>query len=154
MSTLYGRYHFLRMPFGIASAPEVFQAAMHRMLEGVPCVTVVMDDNLLWGKTKKEHDYNLGQLLTRCREYNLRLYLKKCSFLQTEVRYMGHIFSTEGLKVNPQCVEGILEMTTPKNSKELKVFLGTKNFVQRFIPNMSVVTAPLCTLLRKDVAWV
>lgn len=59
------------MPFGIASAPEAFQAAMHRMLEGLPCVAVVMDYILVWGKTEEEHDHNIEQLLTCCREHSL-----------------------------------------------------------------------------------
>lgn len=65
-----------------------------------------------------------------------------------------HILSTEGLRLDPGRVNDILEMKEPKNSKELQVFLGMMNYVQRFIPNMSVVTAPLRTLLRKDIAWV
>lgn len=154
MSTPYGRYRFLLMPFGIASAPEIFQAAMHHVLEGLPNVAVVMDDILLWGKTKQEHDHSLQLLLTPCREQNLRLNLKKCFFLQREVRYLGHVLSAEGLRVDAQRIQDILKMPTPKNCKELQVFLGTMNFVQRFIPNMSVVTAPLRTLLRKDIAWV
>ncbi|XP_049518654.1 uncharacterized protein LOC119439980 [Dermacentor silvarum] len=118
MSTPYGRYRFLRMPFGIASAPEIFQAAMHRVLEGLPNVAVVMDDILLWGKTKQEHDHSLQLLLTRCREQNLRLNLKKCFFLQREVRYLGHVLSAEGLRVDAQRIQDILEMPTPKNSSQ------------------------------------
>lgn len=59
MSTPYGRYRFIRMPFGIASAPEIFQAAMHRMLEGLPCVVVIMDDILLWGRTKRNGTHRM-----------------------------------------------------------------------------------------------
>lgn len=59
MSTPYGRYQFLRMPFGIASASEIFQAAMHRMLEGLPCVVVIMDDILLWGRTKRNGTHRM-----------------------------------------------------------------------------------------------
>nr|XP_037283835.1 uncharacterized protein LOC119176582 [Rhipicephalus microplus] len=116
MSTPYGRYRFLRMPFGIASSPEIFQAAMQRVLEGLANVAVVMDDILVWGQTKQEHDYNLQLLLARCREQNLRLNLKKCFFLQREVRYLGHVLTAEGLRVDPQRVQDILEMPTPKNS--------------------------------------
>lgn len=82
---------------------------MHRMLERMPCVAVVMDDLLLWEKTK-EHDHNLEQPLFRCREHNLRLNFKKCSFLQAEVPYLGHIFAAEGLNLDPQRVQGLLKM--------------------------------------------
>lgn len=104
------------MPFGIASAPEIFQAAMHRLLEGLPCVAVVMDDILLWGRTKEEHDHHLTLLLSRCRDYNLRLNLKKCTFLQTEVRYLGHILTTQGLRLDPDRANDFLAMPPPSNS--------------------------------------
>lgn len=154
MSTSYGRYRFLRMPFGIASAPEIYQAAMHHVLEGLSCVAVVMDDVLVWGRTKKEHDCNLKLVLYRCQQHNLRLNPKKSAFLQPEVRYLGHILTTEGRGLDPERVQDILGIPKPKNKKELQVFLGTMNFVQRFIPNMSQVTAPLRTLFREDIACV
>ncbi|XP_075724095.1 uncharacterized protein LOC142766130 [Rhipicephalus microplus] len=71
-----------------------------------------------------------------------------------QVRYLGHVFTTQGLSLEPDRVQVILDMPAPSNSKELKVFLGTMNYVQRFIPRMSVLTAPLRTLLRKKIAWV
>lgn len=99
-----------------------------------------MDDILVWGKTKEEHDGNLTAVLTRCRESHLSLNLKKCVFLQAEVRYLGHVFTTDGLSLDPERVQAILDMPAPSNSKELKVFLGTMNFVQRFNPRMSELT--------------
>ncbi|XP_075728603.1 uncharacterized protein LOC142769339 [Rhipicephalus microplus] len=71
-----------------------------------------------------------------------------------QVRYLGHVFTTQGLSLGPDRVQAILDMPAPNDSKELKVFLGTMNYVQRFIPRMSVLTAPLRTLLRKDIALV
>ncbi|KAM7292185.1 uncharacterized protein ISCGN_025427 [Ixodes scapularis] len=73
---------------------------------------------------------------------------------KTEARYLGHILTTQGLRLDPDRANDILAMPPPSNSKGLQVFLGTMNFVQRFVPRMSDVTAPLRALLRKDVAWV
>ncbi|KAL1457368.1 hypothetical protein MTO96_043486 [Rhipicephalus appendiculatus] len=61
--------------------------------------------------------------------------------IKPEVRYFGHILSTEGLHLDPGRVKDILEMEEPKNCKELQVFLGMMNYVH-FIPNMSDLTAP------------
>ncbi|XP_077561943.1 uncharacterized protein LOC144178178 isoform X2 [Haemaphysalis longicornis] len=121
MSTPYGRYRFLRMPFGIASAPEIFQAAMHRLLEGLSGVAVVMDDILVWGTTKEEHDNNLTGVLARCREHNLRLNSQKCAFLQEQVRYLGHAFTTQGLSLDPDRVQAILDMPAPSNTSERRL---------------------------------
>lgn len=153
MCTPYGRYRFLRMPFGISSAPEIFQRAMHRVLEGLEGVAVVMDDILVWGRSREQHDANLEHVLRRCREYKLKLNRKKCRFLQESVRYLGHILTRDGLSLDPQRLEDILQVQTPSNQKELQTFLGMVNFVSRFIPNMSDLTAPLRELLKKNVAW-
>ncbi|XP_042145244.1 uncharacterized protein K02A2.6-like [Ixodes scapularis] len=147
------RYRFLRMPFGISIAPEIFQRAMHQVLQGLEGVSVVMDDILVWGGTKTEHDENLKRVLERCRSYNLRLNKKKCRFLQQSVRYLGHIVTNEGLALDPGRLQDILEVKEPKNRKELQVFLGMVNFVARFVPNMSTITAPFRELLKKEVAW-
>ncbi|XP_054918600.1 uncharacterized protein [Dermacentor andersoni] len=73
---------------------------------------------------------------------------------KAEVHYLGHILTTQGLRIDPERVQDILEIPEPKTSKQLQIFLGTMNYVQRFIPNMSVLTEPLRELLRKDNAWV
>ncbi|XP_064465332.1 uncharacterized protein K02A2.6-like, partial [Ornithodoros turicata] len=138
MSTPFGRYRFLRMPFGISTAPEVFQRAMHRVLQDLDGVDVVMDDILVWGGTKAEHDQRLMRLLERCRD---------------QVRYLGQMITSEGLPVDPRRVEDILAVTEPTNVKELRTFLGMINFVSRFIPNASQVSAPLRELLKTDTIW-
>ncbi|XP_064458840.1 uncharacterized protein K02A2.6-like [Ornithodoros turicata] len=153
MSTPFGRYRFLRMPFGISTAPEVFQRAMHRVLQDLDGVDVVMDDILVWGGTKAEHDQRLMRLLERCRDVNLKLNIRKCCFLQQQVRYLGQMITSEGLAVDPRRVEDILAVTEPTNVKELRTFLGMINFVSRFIPNASQVSAPLRELLKTDTIW-
>ncbi|XP_064469299.1 uncharacterized protein K02A2.6-like [Ornithodoros turicata] len=154
MSTPYGRYRFTRMPFGICTAPEVFQKAMNDVLEGLPHVQVVMDDILVWGTDKEDYDQNLQRLLQRCREVNLKLNLKKCQFSRTEVKYLGHILTTEGLKVDPNRVEDIRAIAPPKNVHELRTFLGMITYVSSFIPRLSHHTSELRELLKKGNAWV
>lgn len=154
MSTPYGRYRFLRMPFGISTAPEIFQRSMQQLLGDLPNTAVVMDDILVWGKTREDRDKALTQLLKRCDECGLKLNLEKCFFARKEVRYLGHVLSSEGLKLDPSRVEDILAIEAPQCRKQLKTFLGMINFVSRFIPNLSEATAPLRDLLKEDAAWV
>ena len=70
-STPYGRYRFLRMPFGINTASEVFQQAMERLFEGYPCA-IIVDDILIWGSTEEEHDANLRKVLETARQIGLK----------------------------------------------------------------------------------
>ncbi|XP_040357348.1 uncharacterized protein K02A2.6 [Ixodes scapularis] len=121
MSTPYGRYRFLRMLFGISTAPEVFQRAMHGVLEGLKNVAVVMDDILVWGTTIQEHDANLKNLLERCERRDLKLNLKKGHFLQDQVRYLGHILTTEGLSLDPERVEDILAVPEPRDLSDARL---------------------------------
>lgn len=78
-STPFGRYRFLKMPFGINSASEVFQRSMEQIFAGYPCA-VIVDYILIGGHTVKEHDDNLKRVLERARQVNLRLNPLKCKF--------------------------------------------------------------------------
>lgn len=130
MSTPYGRYRFLRMPFGISTAPEVSQKAMHQVLQCLDGVDVVMDDILVWGSTKEEHDRRLRNVLQRRKEVNLKLNEAKCHFCKNEVRYLGFRLTDQGLSIDPKRAEAILAVQVPENTKQLKTFLGMVNCCQ------------------------
>ena len=106
--TPFGRYRYLRMPFGISSAPEEFQRQMHTMLQGLPGVEVIADDILVFGcgdtveEYQRDHDTNLQRLLQRAREKNLKLNKKKLKLCLSEVSYMGHQLTREGLRLAQQ----------------------------------------------------
>ena len=72
-NTPFGRYRFMRLPFGIKSAPKVFQNCMSELFADVDGVKVIVDDLLIWGKDDDEHDARLKQVLDRAREVNLKL---------------------------------------------------------------------------------
>ena len=82
-------YKFKRLPFGITSAPEVFQKHMKQLLEGLDGVEVIMDDILLWGKNIVQHDERLIQLLERLRAIGLQLNKDKCKIGLTEIPYIS-----------------------------------------------------------------
>lgn len=115
MSTPYGRCRFLRTPFGISSAPDVFQRAMHKVMEGLQGVAVVMDDIIVWGRINEEHDRNLENILLRCRQHNFKLNRKKCRFLEDTVRYLGHVLIRDELSLDPDRLHDILQVQAPNN---------------------------------------
>ena len=108
-NTPFGRYRWKRMPFGINSAPEVFQWRMED-LEGVE---VVADDFVVVGfgesqqEASKSHDAHLSAFLKRCEERNLKLNEEKLKLRQTEVPFIGHVATAEGLRVDPHEVQAI-----------------------------------------------
>ena len=82
INTHCGLYQYHRLPFGVASAPAVFQQIMEKILQGLPMVVVYIDDILITGKTKQEHLQNLEKVLALLSEYGLRLKKEKCSFFK------------------------------------------------------------------------
>jgi hypothetical protein len=86
-NTPHGRYKFKRLPFGIKSAPEVFQKHMKQLLEGLEGVEVIMDDMLVWGENNEQHNERLIKLLERLRAIGLQLNKDKCKIGLTEILY-------------------------------------------------------------------
>ena len=156
--TPFGRYRYLRMPFGISSAPEEYQRRMHDVVQGLPGVEIIADDILVYGKGSikeeyiKDHDHNLTKLLERARAVNLKLNKKKLKLRLSEVRYMGHLLTSEGLLPDP---EKIAEMPKPQDKKAVERLLGTVQYLSRFLPKLSEVAKPLRQLTEKEVvfAW-
>ena len=137
------------MPFGISSAPEKFQRRMHTALQGLHGVEVIANDILVYccGETKeesqKDHDANLQQLLQRARDKNLKFNRKKLRLCLPEVTYMGHRLSKHGLSADPAKVRAIVDTPTPHSKKTIECFLGCLQYLSRFLPQLSDVSAPL-----------
>ena len=151
-ATPFGRFRFLRMPFGINTASEVFQQVMERLFEGYPCA-IIVDDILIWGNTTAEHDANIKKVLDRARQIGLKLNLSKCKFRKTSVSFVGHCFTEDGLKADPRKTDAIHKMPAPENQAALLRFLGMTNYLSKFIVDYSEKTAILRELLRNDVVW-
>ena len=158
-NTPFGRYRWARMPFGISSAPEVWQRRMHEFVENLEGVEVIADDFLIagFGETDAEVNSSLEKneraFFKKCREWNLKLNKLKLKRSQTEVRFMGHLLTPDGLKADPAKVEAILDMPPPTDVKGLKRFLGMVNYLAKFLPLLSDMTEPLRRLEDKDVEW-
>ena len=112
-NSAFGRYCFMRMPFGIKSAQEIFQKRMSQLLGDLAGVETDIDDILVWGTSKEEHDSRLAAVLKRCEEVNLTLNKDKCVFGVPEVSYIGHILNATGVKPDPSKVRAITNMPPP-----------------------------------------
>lgn len=152
-NTVFGRYKFLRMPFGISSASEVFHKRLLEHLDGLDGVCQFIDDLLIYGKDKEEHDLRLRKVLQKCREINIKLNRKKCKIGLTEITYLGHKISEHGISPDESHTDAIKNMPEPKNVKDLERFLGLVTYVGSFVPNLSDKTHILRELLKKDIEW-
>ena len=116
-------------------------------------IEVIVDDVLIWGENRQQHDERLRKALERARQTNLKLNKEKSQIGLEEISYIGHTLSKEGLKPDPKKTRAINEMKEPKSVEELQRFLGMVTYVAKFMPKYSQVSAPLRQLLEKDVAW-
>ena len=153
VNTHKGLYRYQRLPFGVASAPAIFQRIMESVLQGLPHVCVYLDDRLISGKSPQEHLVNLEEVLKRLEDAGLRLKKEKCSFLMPEVEYLGHKISREGLQPTETKVRAVAEAPEPQRVEELRSFLGLVNYYGKFLPDLASTAAPLYHLLQKDAPW-
>ncbi|XP_063055929.1 uncharacterized protein K02A2.6-like [Engraulis encrasicolus] len=152
-NTPYGRYRFLRMPFGIISASEIYHRAMDNMLEGLEGVRCYIDDVVIWGSTLQEHNERLAKVLHRISDNGLKLNRAKCQFGVQEVTFLGDKLSSEGIEPDERKIQAILSMPRPTDKKGVLRIMGMINFIGKFIPNLSVKTSALRELLHDSTEF-
>jgi len=97
INTHRGLFRYSCLPFGVASAPSIFQKVMDTVLQGLPKVICYLDDILVSGATKEEHLQNLESVLQCLQQYNIRAKRSKCAFMCDAVEYLGHRIDATGL---------------------------------------------------------
>lgn len=156
-STPIGNFQFIRCPFGARNSCAYFQSEMNRIFaDGLftRCM-IYVDDILIFGKTRQEHDDNLQWVLSKCKEFNVKLKLEKCNFAQNEVEYLGFSITGQTIKPLKSKVDSLILSKSPKDKSELRSIIGKLNFYSRFISNFSKDIEPLRELFRKnkDFQW-
>ena len=146
-------YQCNRLPFGIASAPAIFQKAMDSILQGIPYVLCFLDDILIAGPTVEEHFKSCEEVLRRLQNHGLHLKEGKCVFLEESVEFLGHCIDASGVSTSAKKVEAVQKTPAPRNVQELCSFLGLVHYYGKFIPNLSSLLQPLNQLLLKDQQW-
>ena len=152
-NTPFGRYRFLRVPFGIVSASEIFQRVMSQMVEDIAGSEAIMDDIVVWGKDQAEHDMRLKQVMDKAKACGLNFNKGKCKFWQNQISCVGHVLSGEGLKADPEKIRAVQDMKWPQSQRELMTFLRFIRYLKNFMPSMADISAPLRKLTEKDVEW-
>ena len=153
INTHRGLYRYTRLPFGVASAPAIFQRTMETVLKGLPMVVAYLDDILVAGRTEQEHLTNLAQVLERLNSAGMKLKKEKCAFCLPQVEYLGHVISEEGLRPSSSKIKAITNAPEPSSLSELKSFLGLVNYYAKFLPNSATTLAPLYKLLKHSEPW-
>ena len=160
MHTSYGRYRWLRLPFGITSAPEEFHMRLAIALEGLEGIVCVADDILVYGEgdtykdAELDHDRRMIALMERCSQKNIKLNPNKLQFKLKEVKFMGNLITDKGMKPDPDKISAITNMPTPVDNAGLLRFIGMINYLSPFCQNLSTVIQPLRALTRHDTEFI
>ena len=132
-------FRYNRLPFGVASAPAIFQHTMDSLLQDLPHVCVYLDDILITGPTDEAHTKTLDEVLRRLNDTSVRLKREKCFLMLPSVVYLGHRISVSGLQPTDEKIKALKDAPVPHNVSQLKSFLGLLNYYGKFIPKLSTL---------------
>ena len=146
-----GLYEWLVMPFGLTNAPSTFMRLMNEVLKEYAgkFVIVYLDDILIFSQSKEEHLEHVKLVLSTLKNEKLLINLKKCSFMKKELIYLGFIVSEEGLKMDPEKIQVILDWPTPRSVFEVRIFHGLASFYRKFIRFFSQICAPIIETIKE-----
>ncbi|XP_028054435.1 uncharacterized protein LOC114300797 [Camellia sinensis] len=117
-------------------------------------VVVFVDDILIYSPSEEEHERHLCAISQLLREHWLYENCAKCEFWLTEVKFLGHVVSGDGVMVDSSKIEAVLNWKQPKNASKIRSYLGLANYCHRFVKNFSSLASPLTTLTRKGMKFV
>ena len=143
------------MPFGLCNNPSTFSRIMLHVLQGLNwkiCINY-LDDIIVFSESFDEHIRRLETIFDRLNQHNLKLNPKKCHFVQTTIKFLGHTISAEGIEPNNDKVKIIQEHPIPINKTQLKSFLGLVGYYRKHIENVAKIMEPLNRLLRKNIPY-
>ena len=142
--------------FGLTNSPATFQAMMNELLRDLTNtgkVAVFIDDVIVGTEMEEEHDELVAEVIRRLEENDLYVKPEKCKWKVREVEFLGVVIGPEGIKMEKEKVEGVLEWPTLKCVKDIQKFLGLANYYCQFIEGFATVARPLHDLVKKDKKW-
>lgn len=151
----YGHYEFNVVPFGLTNAPASFSSMMRTVLSDVldKFVVAYLDDIMIYSKTKEEHLTHLRKVFSILRKNGLYVKLSKCTFLQEETEFLGHVISKDGIHTNAGLVRAIREWPRPTKQREVQQFIGLVQYYHQYIDNFANIALPLTSLLGEGVPF-
>ena len=148
IQTRYGHYEFLIMPFGVTNVPSAFMDLMNRVFHMYLdwFVLVFIDDILVYSTNHQDNGEHLKIVLGVLREKQLLAKLKKCEFWLEEVSFLGHVILKDGIAINPNKTEAVVNWEQLTNVHEICNFLGLAGYYHRFVKGFSTLFGPLTSL--------
>nr|VZH95960.1 unnamed protein product [Spirometra erinaceieuropaei] len=147
VTTPFGLFEFIRMPFGLRIAAQTFQRFIDRVLCGLPFVYAYIDDLLVASRNAEEHKEHVALVFDRLDQFGVVINPSKCVLGVPSLDFLGHHIDAQGLRPLSSKVEAIRDFPPPTSKRQLQRFLGMVNFYRRFLPNCADLMLPLTNLL-------
>ncbi len=149
----FGKFCFMRMPFGVSPASEALQKRTKESFGDIRGVEIIHDDMIIRADDDADHDEIMWNVIVRARERNAKFSPQKLQFKVKEAKYIGYRVSEYGVKPDTKKVNAITGMPKPESVLDMRQLMGLINYLTPFIPNMSAMTADIRILLKKDTPW-
>ena len=149
----FGKYEYIKVPFGLTQALAYFQELMTEVLKDLPFAMAYLDDIIIYSSTPEEHLEHIKTVFEKLCHAKLSMKLSKCHFFAKKIQYLGHNLGIEGIKPVPDKTEAIRAMHPPVNPKQVRAFLGLVGCYRKFMKNFAKIAKPLTMLTRMDVKF-
>lgn len=153
--TRSGQYRFKVLAMGLTNAPGQFQRLMDLILAGLvwEACLIYLDDVIVFSSTFDQHLERLAAVFSRLAKANLKLKASKCQLFQSEVHFLGHVVSKEGISADPEKIRTVANWPQPTNLTELRSFIGLCSYYRKFISGFADIAQPLNALTCKGVPF-
>ena len=147
--TRYGLYEFTVLPFGLTSVLATFMRLMNDVFRDLldVCIIIYLDDILIYSRNEEEHKEHVKLVLEKLQEYKLYAKKQKCEFGVKKLEFIRHYIDKQGLYIDPQKVQAVVDWPLLHNTKDIQCFLGLANYYHQFIKGYSSIVYPLTKLL-------
>lgn len=153
--TDWNLFEFNRVPFGLATGAAVLSQLMDAVLSDIKYKFVFhyLDDLVIYSDSVHEHIQHLREVFSRLRKAGLTVNPRKVVFACSNISFLGHMVSGEGISIDPERVRAVEEYPRPRNVKEVARFVGVTNFFRKFISGFAEKAAPLNALRKKGAKF-
>ena len=138
----FGKYEYMKVPFGLAQVPAYFQELMTGILKDFNFTIAYLNDIIIFSKTPQEHLSHIRMVFEKLKSADLSKKKSKCNFFSKEIQYLGHILSATGIRPLPSKTHAIQYMQPPTTPKQVRAFLGLVRYYRKFIKGFAKIAKP------------
>ena len=149
----FGKYEYLKVPFGLAQAPAYFQELMTGILKDFNFTIAYLDNIIIFSNTLEEHISHIRKVFKKLWSAKLSMKMSKCNFFSKEIQCLGHIPSTTGIQPLPSKTHAIQHIQPPTTPKQVWAFLGLVGYYRKFIKCFAIIGKPLALFTCQQVKF-